>query len=194
MARRWSSAKVLLGSVVAIPLAMVTVVLGLSAATPAASAPSTQGALVLTTSSGQQLTLQLSSYTLGVEQQVPSIGSQSGGAGSGKVTFNPFSVTRKVDASTPALYEATAEGTAFTSATLAVPTQGGGAETFDFHLVTVQSIVWQGSKDEIPTESIQFEYGELELAYQTQGTGVTSSSFGWNRVTNSPSNGPPPAA
>jgi type VI secretion system secreted protein Hcp len=193
MARRWCSAKVLLGSVVAIPLAMVAVVLGLSAATPAASAPSTQGALVLTTSSGQQLTLRLSSYTLGVEQQVPSIGSQSGGAGSGKVTFNPFSVTRKIDSSSPALYEATAEGTAFTSATLAVPTQGGGAETFEFHLVTVQSIVWQGSKDQIPTESIQFEYGELELAYQTQG-GLASSSFGWNRVTNSPSNGPPPAA
>ena len=29
------------------------------------------------------------------------IGSQSSGAGAGKVTFNPFSITRKVDKSSP---------------------------------------------------------------------------------------------
>jgi type VI protein secretion system component Hcp len=29
------------------------------------------------------------------------IGSQSTGAGAGKVTFNPFSITRKIDRSTP---------------------------------------------------------------------------------------------
>jgi type VI protein secretion system component Hcp len=31
-------------------------------------------------------------------------GSQSTGAGAGKVTFNPFSVTRKVDKATPILF------------------------------------------------------------------------------------------
>jgi hypothetical protein len=30
-------------------------------------------------------------------EQTLSIGSQSSGAGAGKVTFNPFSITRKVD-------------------------------------------------------------------------------------------------
>jgi type VI protein secretion system component Hcp len=30
-----------------------------------------------------------------------SIGSQSSGAGAGKVTFNPFSITRKIDKSSP---------------------------------------------------------------------------------------------
>lgn len=30
-------------------------------------------------------------------EQVLNIGSQSSGAGAGKVTFNPFSITRKVD-------------------------------------------------------------------------------------------------
>jgi hypothetical protein len=33
-------------------------------------------------------------YSFDIEQ-VLNIGSQSGGAGAGKVTFNPFSVTRK---------------------------------------------------------------------------------------------------
>ena len=31
-------------------------------------------------------------------------GSQSKGAGAGKVTFNPFSITRKVDKASPLLY------------------------------------------------------------------------------------------
>ena len=31
-------------------------------------------------------------------------GSQSSGAGAGKVTFNPFSITRKIDKSLPVLF------------------------------------------------------------------------------------------
>jgi type VI protein secretion system component Hcp len=31
-------------------------------------------------------------------------GSQSSGAGAGKVTFNPFSITRKIDKSSPVLF------------------------------------------------------------------------------------------
>ena len=32
------------------------------------------------------------------------LGSQSSGAGAGKVTFNPFSITRKIDASSPTFF------------------------------------------------------------------------------------------
>ncbi len=32
------------------------------------------------------------------------IGSQSSGAGAGKVTFNPFSITRKIDVASSALF------------------------------------------------------------------------------------------
>jgi type VI protein secretion system component Hcp len=41
------------------------------------------------------------------EEQLDQVvgGSQSTGAGAGKVTFNPFSITRKIDVSTPKLYE-----------------------------------------------------------------------------------------
>jgi len=31
-------------------------------------------------------------------------GSQSSGSGAGKVTFNPFSITRKIDSSSPILF------------------------------------------------------------------------------------------
>jgi bacteriocin-like protein len=37
-------------------------------------------------------------------EQVPNIGSQSSGAGAGKVTFNPFSITKHVDKASPVLF------------------------------------------------------------------------------------------
>ena len=37
-------------------------------------------------------------------EQVLNIGSQSSGAGAGKVTFNPFSITRHVDKASPVLF------------------------------------------------------------------------------------------
>jgi hypothetical protein len=39
---------------------------------------------------------EVSDYSFDIEQ-VLNIGSQSSGAGAGKVTFNPFSITRKID-------------------------------------------------------------------------------------------------
>ena len=39
-----------------------------------------------------------------------SIGSQSSGAGAGKVTFNPFSITRKIDKASPTLLRACVTG------------------------------------------------------------------------------------
>jgi hypothetical protein len=41
--------------------------------------------------------------TFDVEQTL-NIGSQSSGAGAGKVTFNPFSITRKVDRASPVFF------------------------------------------------------------------------------------------
>lgn len=39
-----------------------------------------------------------------VELEKATGGSQSTGAGAGKVTFNPFSITRKIDKSSPVLF------------------------------------------------------------------------------------------
>jgi type VI secretion system secreted protein Hcp len=192
MARRWSSAKVLLGAILGTPLTIATVVLAFSAATPAAVAPSAQGALVLTTSSGQQITVTMSSYRFGVQKPTPSVGSQSGGAGASKVSFNPFQITRKIDASSPLLFKACVNGTHFPKATLLVPTLGGSDDSFTFGGVAIQSIDWVSGLDGIDGESLDFTFSEIEIDYQTQPS--STSSVGWNRITNSPTNGPPPGA
>jgi hypothetical protein len=46
---------------------------------------------------------EIDDYSFDIEQ-VLNIGSSSTGAGAGKVTFNPFSITRKTDSSSPKLF------------------------------------------------------------------------------------------
>jgi type VI protein secretion system component Hcp len=43
-------------------------------------------------------------YSFDIEQTL-NIGAQSSGAGAGKVTFNPFQITRKIDVASPTLYQ-----------------------------------------------------------------------------------------
>ena len=47
---------------------------------------------------------QVSGGSFDIEQTL-TIGSQSTGAGAGKVTFNPFSITRKVDRASPVFFQ-----------------------------------------------------------------------------------------
>ncbi len=137
-------------------------------------------------------------------EQVLNIGSQSSGAGAGKVTFNPFTVTRKTDRASPKLFtmccagqhfkvvslylrRAGAGGTSLEAAQGSV-TSGGTFLRFDFALVAIKSISWSGSDgDEAPKEEVAFEYGALQVRYCQQkadGTLMAAIPGTWNRVYN----------
>jgi type VI protein secretion system component Hcp len=61
----------------------------------------------MTAQNRDERTIQLDTSELTVtelEAATGGKGSQSTGAGAGKVTFNPFSITRKVDKATPILF------------------------------------------------------------------------------------------
>jgi type VI secretion system secreted protein Hcp len=145
-------------------------------------------------------------------EQVLNIGSQSSGAGAGKVTFNPYQITRKTDRASPIFFMMCCSGQHFSQVSLclrraggAAGTAGGGSNTanqsgatmssgqtflrFDFALVAVKTISWSGSDgDEAPKEEVTFEYGALKVQYQQQD--VTGAAKGgvvagqWNRVYN----------
>ena len=112
------------------------------------------------TVSGGQLTygqiFEIEDYSFDIEQTL-NIGSQSGGAGAGKVTFNPFSITRKIDAASPMLFQMACAGTPFQTVYLALRKSVGAGATggnqgtmtagfvflrFDFKLVAVKTISW----------------------------------------------------
>ena len=59
-------------------------------------------------------------------EQVLNIGSQSSGAGAGKVTFNPFSITRKTDRASPMLFQMCCAGQHFKIVSLYLRRSGGG--------------------------------------------------------------------
>ena len=130
-------------------------------------------------------------YSFDIEQ-VLNIGSQSSGAGAGKVTFNPFSITRKIDKSSPILFEAACSGTPFQQVALALRKSAGAGVSgtvflrFDFKLVAVKTISWSHD-DESPKETTTFEYGGMLIRYCQQkpdGSYYAAVPGGWNRVKN----------
>jgi type VI secretion system Hcp family effector len=63
-------------------------------------------------------------------EQVLNIGSQSSGAGAGKVTFNPFQITRKTDSASAQLFSSCVTGETFEKVVLQIFEPGkGGTET-----------------------------------------------------------------
>lgn len=130
-------------------------------------------------------------YSFDIEQTL-GIGSQSTGAGAGKVTFNPFSITRKVDKSSPTFFQNACSGKAFKSVYLGVRKSAGNEATgafflvFQFKLVAVKTVGW-AHDDEAPKETVTFEYGGLLVKYGQQlPNGRIDKVFpgGWNRVKN----------
>lgn len=128
-------------------------------------------------------------------EQVLNIGSQSSGAGAGKVTFNPFQITRKTDKASPMLFVMCCGGQHFQQVTLCIRRAGGDTTTsgttflrFDFGLVAVKTISWSGSDgDESPKEEVTFEYGALKINYSQQkptGEPMPALSSSWNRIYN----------
>ena len=134
---------------------------------------------------------EVESFSFDIAQTL-NIGSQSTGAGAGKVTFNPFSITRKVDKASPLLFQMAGSGTPFESVALALRRSGATAASgaiflrYDFKLVAVKTISWSSGGD-APMEAVTFEYGGLQVRYAPQtATGALAPpiSGGWNRVTN----------
>lgn len=142
-------------------------------------------------SAGAGNIFEVEDYSFDIEQTL-NIGSQSSGAGAGKVTFNPFSITRKIDKSSPVLFKNACSGTAFQAVSLGLrksigaDNSGGFFLRFDFKLVAVKTISW-AHDEESPKETVTFEYGGLQVRYAVQNSGGTLSTVvpgGWNRVTN----------
>lgn len=138
---------------------------------------------------------EIEDYSFDVEQ-VLNIGSQSSGSGAGKITFNAFSITRKIDCSSPTFFAMACSGTPFAQVGLGVRKSAGAAASggtsglmylaFTFALVAVKTLAW-AHDDEAPKETVTFEYGGLNIDYWQQapdGSLVQAPQKGWNRVRN----------
>jgi type VI secretion system secreted protein Hcp len=143
---------------------------------------------------GQDGWFEISNFNFGVASPT-TLGSATGGAGAGKITFNEFNIHKITDANSPAFFKNCAIGARYNTITIAIRKAGGadpgkvGAYLiFHYDTVFTTKIDWSGPGDQGPEESITFIYGKLAITHRTQkadGTiekpGVTQ---GWNSIAN----------
>ena len=150
-------------------------------------------------------TIELNSFSFGVENP-NSIGSATGGAGAGKVSFSDFNFTSKVGAQSPKILESVLTNKALGEVLLTVTDKsaanGGSALSIKFSDVMLSTYklsegpaslkIDDGSikidallpavQNGAPTESVSFNFSQIE--FQTQGSSGTGSTTGWSVVTN----------
>lgn len=139
---------------------------------------------------------QINSWGFGANNPL-NIGSGTGGGGSGKVNFDPFTVEKPIDSSSPFLFHTCAAGGHYQEVKLMLRRAGGSDASrsgqvylqFFFKLVGIKRIEFKQG-DPSPTESIQFEYGAMSILYypqkQTGAMDTTNKkSATWDRVLNS---------
>jgi type VI secretion system secreted protein Hcp len=98
-------------------------------------------------------------------------GGAGAGAGAGKATFNDLTITKYVDASSPALVAAISTGKRITSLILTVRRANGAPQGVDYFtltlsdaLVTGVSVSTSGGEDRM-TENVTFNYGTFTYSY-----------------------------
>lgn len=146
----------------------------------AAATSNTPGASVVGTftftpisgpSAGSPLTVDLYSFSTSA-QQVLSIGSSSSGAGAGKVTFSPATMTIPVGPASMALMDAFNAGDHLDTATVSLDSLNAtSVETITLKLVGVSTISTQsdGSNAVVPEMQVGLEYGSAQYALAPSG-------------------------
>ncbi len=142
-------------------------------------------------SGSQNQEFNVTSFDLGASSPTLNIGSQSAGAGAGKVTFQPFTVTKTVDRYSSDLFLDLAAGKALASAEIIVrkPDATGTATPVAQYLmkdVLLTNVHISGTAKDT-TETIQGEYGAIQFVFYGQtksGTTQPVSAGGWSQVKN----------
>jgi type VI secretion system secreted protein Hcp len=126
--------------------------------------------------------IEISSFGFGNETTL-NIGSQSSGAGAGKVTFNPFTITKKVDKASPLLARAVAGGTHYKTAILEVlKTEPDGKTTAYYRITLTDAFVTRlsanpASNNDSPTESVTFGYGKILIERAARNADGSAGSY-----------------
>ncbi|SFO84545.1 type VI secretion system secreted protein Hcp [Cohaesibacter marisflavi] len=125
---------------------------------------------------GKHDAFELSEFGFGAENTA-NIGSATGGGGSGKATFKPFTIKKRTDTASCALFQQMCRGTHYDEAILELRRSGGSEKSsgatvlkISFMMVYVTDMGWNGSDgDDILEEDLTFEYGAIKIEYFQQG-------------------------
>ncbi|HEX7653674.1 MAG TPA: type VI secretion system tube protein Hcp [Verrucomicrobiae bacterium] len=143
---------------------------------------------------GSQGWFELKQFDFGV-QNPATIGSTTGGAGTGKASFTEFKLSKTVDSVSPALFKILSSGAHFKSARLVIRKSGGATAKpdpylqYEFNTVFATAQHWGGSAgDDTPQEDVTLAVGEILISYKVQnpdGTLGKATTGGWSVISNS---------
>ncbi|MGH7544080.1 MAG: Hcp family type VI secretion system effector [Gemmatimonadota bacterium] len=119
----------------------------------------------------QQIDVQ--SWSWGVTQTGSARAGAGGGAG--RAEFEPLTVTKRVDASSPQLFVDTASGKHFPGASLTVRAADGGTLRYILSDVMISGL----TVDDSTGESVSLTYGKIELEHRAPGQ-ATPVTAGWD--------------
>jgi len=146
------------------------------------------------TTQGFDKQIAVDAYNLEIAQTL-NIGSQSAGAGAGKITFNPFQIKKHYDAASPKLFQAACTGTNLGAVTFSIVKTGSGSAdgttaakpylVISFDKIYVKTIIVE-TLGAYTMEVVSFEYGAIAFAYSKLVNGVLtpSTQSGWDRTKN----------
>ena len=143
--------------------------------------------------------IEVADYGFGVSMPVTTARSDGGGATVGRANFDVFTCTKSIDTSTPILFEYCCKGTAIDTIVLHLYRQGEGSADSGvvkyamvvFQACVITKVAISGSGEELPKESLEFNYGVCEYWYQLtdHNTGLADKTKpaekrGWSTVKN----------
>ena len=118
--------------------------------------------------------IEVTDFGFGVSMPVTTSRSDGGGATVGRANFDVFTCNKNIDTATTKLAEFCCKGTAIKKITLHLYRQGEGSDDtgvvkysmviFKFCVITKVGI--SGGGEELPKESLEFNYGVCEYHYQ----------------------------
>src|SRR5262245_36647535 len=133
--------------------------------------------------------IEISEFNWGIENPI-TIGSATGGAGTGKAKFEEVQIKKTPDASSAGLMMALGKGVAIPNAWIIVRKAGDGTTAgkpylqYRLNRVYVTKIdVSNSSGDDTPTENVTLAVGAIQQSYLKQGT-TAPMVTGWDQVTN----------
>jgi type VI secretion system secreted protein Hcp len=154
------------------------------------SGPGTQDLVGESTDKALPRAIGIKEFEWSIENPV-TIGSQSGGAGGGKAKFEPLTIKKMVDSSSPGLMAAAGRSTPIPAATLVVRNgnTGAGDAYLQYRLKTVfvtKVTVAAAAGEEGVQETVELRYGGLTQRYLQTKSGAVKQPIinGWDQIVN----------
>ena len=115
----------------------------------------------------------------------------SGGARAGKTQFSALTITKRVDSSSPRLFQSVSAGEHIRTLNLSVLKSGGraGGAYIKIRLtdVLITSVTTTGNNSAFPTEEVKFDFSKCEFSYvpmKPDGSFGAEIKMGWDLAKN----------